>query len=102
MTAADLFAGLGGWGEGARMSDVRIVWAGNHWRVATDYYKANHPESEVSTQDLQQADWGKVPEHDVTIASPACQGHSLGRGKEQPHHDATRSTAWAVVSCVEA
>jgi DNA (cytosine-5)-methyltransferase 1 len=35
------------------------------------------------------------------MASPACQGHSRARGKEQPHHDALRSTAWAVVSAAE-
>src|SRR5262249_6825526 len=35
------------------------------------------------------------------LASPACQGHSLARGRDKTHHDATRSTAWAVVSCAE-
>jgi len=35
------------------------------------------------------------------LASPACQGHTPARGKERPHHDATRSTAWAVVSALE-
>jgi DNA (cytosine-5)-methyltransferase 1 len=35
------------------------------------------------------------------LASPACQGHSHARGKDKVHHDACRSTAWAVVSCAE-
>jgi DNA (cytosine-5)-methyltransferase 1 len=35
------------------------------------------------------------------LASPACQGHTNARGKETPHHDALRSTAWAVVSAAE-
>lgn len=52
-------------------------------------------------QDLQQADWTTVPAHDLLMASPACQGHSRARGKELPHHDALRSTAWAVVSAAE-
>lgn len=52
-------------------------------------------------QDLQQADWRQVPAHDIVLASPACQGHSRARGKEKPHHDALRSTAWAVVACAE-
>jgi DNA (cytosine-5)-methyltransferase 1 len=30
-----------------------------------------------------------------------CQGHSRARGKDRPHHDVQRSTAWAVVSCAE-
>lgn len=50
---------------------------------------------------MQQADWRDVPAHDVQLASPACQGHSKARGKERPHHDGLRSTAWAVVSCAE-
>lgn len=43
-----------------------------------------------------------MPDHDVLLASPACQGHSRARGKERAHHDSQRSTAWAVVSCAEA
>lgn len=42
-----------------------------------------------------------VPEHDILLAAPACQGHSRARGKERQHHDAQRATAWAVVSAVE-
>ena len=37
----------------------------------------------------------------MLLASPACQGHTPARGKEQPHHDAQRATAWAVVTCAE-
>jgi len=99
--AIDLFAGLGGWTEGARLAGVRVVWAANHWRPAVDTHWANHPQTVHACQDLQQADWSRVPSHDVLLASPACQGHSRARGKERPHHDASRSTAWAVVSCAE-
>lgn len=38
---------------------------------------------------------------ELLMASPACQGHSRARGKDRPHHDAQRSTAWAVVSAAE-
>lgn len=101
MKAIDLFAGAGGLTEGARMSGVKTIWAANHWRNAVDTHAANHPETEHSCQDLQQADWRECPEHDILMAAPACQGHSTARGKDQPHHDALRSTAWAVVSCAE-
>jgi DNA (cytosine-5)-methyltransferase 1 len=101
MTAIDLFAGLGGWTEGARQAGVRVLWAANHWRSAVDIHAANHPGTSHACQDLHQADWTQVPRHDVLLASPACQGHSKARGKERPHHDATRSTAWAVVSAAE-
>lgn len=97
----DLFAGLGGFSEGAKLAGMVPVWAGNHWGLACEFHRANHPDTQVVQQDLQQADWRLVPSHDIVLASPACQGHSRARGKEKPHHDALRSTAWAVVACAE-
>lgn len=101
MIAVDLFSGLGGFTEGARLAGVRVAWASNHWSLAVDVHAANHPEVEHVCQDLHQADWTRVPRHDLLLASPACQGHSTARGGEKPHHDAQRSTAWAIVSAAE-
>lgn len=101
MDAIDLFAGLGGFSEGAEQAGVRVVWAANHWPAAVQVHANNHPETEHLCQDLQQADWTQVPAHDLLLASPACQGHSRARGADRPHHDATRATAWAVVSALE-
>ncbi|APX77310.1 Modification methylase HhaI [Achromobacter insolitus] len=100
-TAIDLFAGLGGNTEGARSVGVDVLWAANHWRPAVDTHAANHPEALHICQDLHQADWTRVPTHDLLMASPACTGHTSARGRERPHHDAARATAWAVVSAVE-
>lgn len=100
-TAIDLFAGAGGFTEGARQAGIRVVWAANHWRAAVDTHAANHPEAEHVCQDLQQADWTALPRHDVLLASPSCTGHTRARGRDRPHHDAARATAWAVVSCAE-
>lgn len=100
MRAVDLFAGAGGMSEGARMAGVETVWAGNHWKAACEAYEVNHGIKPVC-QDLMQADWREVPVHDILLAAPACQGHTPARGKEKPHHDALRNTAWAVVSCAE-
>jgi DNA (cytosine-5)-methyltransferase 1 len=101
MRAADLFAGAGGFSTGATMAGAKVVWAANHWPVAVEWHAANHPETEHACQDLQQADFRDAPAHDILLASPACQGHSRARGAEKPHHDAQRSTAWAVVTCAE-
>lgn len=101
MKAIDLFAGLGGFTEGAVAAGINVVWAANHWALACEYHKLNHPDTEMACQDLQQADWRNVPAHDLLLASPACQGHSKARGAEKPHHDALRSTAWAVVAAAE-
>jgi DNA (cytosine-5)-methyltransferase 1 len=103
MIAIDLFAGLGGWSTGARMAGVNVSWAANHWPVAVEWHAANHPDTQHVCQDLHQANWAQVPAHDLLLASPCCQGHSKARGKSSgnPQHDASRSTAWAVVSALE-
>lgn len=102
-TAIDLFAGLGGWSTGARMAGVEVLWAANHWPSAVEWHAANHPSTLHVCQDLHQADWSRVPAHDLLLASPCCQGHSKARGKlsGNPQHDASRSTAWAVISALE-
>ncbi len=100
-TGIDLFAGLGGFTQAGQMCGITMRWAANHWPVAVQYHAANHPEVTHACQDLHQANWHQVPAHDLLLASPACQGHSRARGKDQAHHDVTRSTAWAVVSCAE-
>lgn len=100
MKAVDFFAGAGGFSQGAEEADCEMVWAGNHWQAACDIYEANHG-IKPKCQDLQQQNMLELPPHDVLLASPACQGHSPARGKERPHHDAMRSTAWAVVTAVE-
>lgn len=101
MRAIDLFAGAGGFSTGAVMAGCTVAWAANHWPAAVDVHADNHPGTEHACQDLHQADWTQVPAHDLLLASPCCQGHSKARGKDRPHHDAQRSTAWAVVSAAE-
>lgn len=103
MKAIDLFAGLGGWSTGARMAGIDVIWAANHWPEAVKWHSANHPDTHHVCQDLHQARWEDVPAHDMLLASPCCQGHSKARGKSNgnPQHDASRSTAWAVVSSCE-
>lgn len=101
MKAIDLYAGLGGSTEGAKQAGVDVVWAANHWPVANHTHEANHPETKHTLQDLQQADFRDIPPHTIGMASPACPGHSIARGKDKPHHDASRATAWAPVTCAE-
>lgn len=101
MTGIDLFAGAGGFTTGATAAGVNILWAANHWQLAVKCHADNHPNTHHSCQDLHQADWSEIPAHDILLASPCCQGHSRSRGKDRPHHDKQRSTAWAVVSCAE-
>lgn len=102
LTAIDLFAGVGGFTIGATQAGVCVLWAADYWQQAVEVHSQNHPDTEHSCQDFRQADFTQVPEHDVLLASPACQGHSnaattggTGRRGSAPRHDAFRSTAWA-------
>jgi DNA (cytosine-5)-methyltransferase 1 len=98
----DMFAGAGGFSTGAVQAGCEVVWAANHWKDAVHVHECNHPKTFHSCQDLQQADFTTLPKYDVLLASPSCQGHSKARGVDKPRHDSARSTAWAVVACVEA
>jgi len=101
VTAADLFAGMGGTTEGLTQAGIKVLAAANHWPEAVACHKQNHPETFHLTQDLQQADFSEWPDFDILAASPSCVGHTRARGRERAHHDATRSTAWAVVAAAE-
>ena len=107
-TAIDLFAGWGGFTAGAERANVHVAWAANHWKLAVDAHAANHPNTAHVCQDLRQADWGKLPNFDLLLAAPACQGHSqaaqparAAKPGTRAKHDALRATAWAVVDCAE-
>lgn len=102
MRAVDLFAGWGGFTCGAEQAGARVLWAANHWQLAVDVHRANHPTTAHACQDLRQADWTTLPRYDVLLASPACQGHSTAsQPKRRGYHDALRATAWAVVDCAD-
>lgn len=108
LRCVDLFAGWGGFSLGARMAGARVVWAANHWPLAVEAHRLNHPGTIHACQDLQQADWSQLPELDVVLASPACQGHSRAAQpsrarshRTRRYHDALRATAWAVIDCVD-
>ena len=108
ITAIDMFAGWGGFTEGAKRAGVQVAWAGNHWQTAVDAHAQNHPATKHVCQDLRQADWSEFPDHELMLAAPACQGHSqaaqpsrAGSDRTRSKHDALRATAWAVVDCAE-
>lgn len=101
MRVVDLFAGAGGFSEGAYQAGCEVLWAANHWPLAVEVHADNHGTTHHECQDLHQADWYSVPDHDIMLASPSCQGHSKARGREEDRHDTARATAWAVVSAAE-
>lgn len=102
-TGIDLFCGAGGTTHGAKKAGIDIIYAANHKQSVIDFHELNHPNTKHHCQDLHQADWSIVPEHDILFASPCCQNHSRAAGKKKltKKADDSRSTAWAVVSCLE-
>jgi DNA (cytosine-5)-methyltransferase 1 len=100
--AVDLFAGWGGFSLGARRAGLDVVWAANHWPLAVEVHAGNHPGTTHACQDLRQADWTALPEFEVLLAAPACQGHSsASQPRRRPYHDALRATALSVIDCAE-
>jgi DNA (cytosine-5)-methyltransferase 1 len=100
--AIDLFAGCGGFTLGAEMAGVQVVWAANHWPTAVRVHEKNHPHVKHECQDLMQKNWADLPNYDLLLASPACQGHSnASQPRRNEKHEVMRTTAWAVVECIE-
>lgn len=104
-TAIDLFAGAGGFTVGAERAGLDVILAANHWQAAVDVHSANHPGTQHRCQDLRQMDFEALPDFDVLLASPACQGHSYaGRtpsANADVKHEADRNTALAVIECAD-
>lgn len=103
MIAVDLFCGWGGFTEGATAAGVTVAWAANHCPLAVRAHQANHPETIHACQDLRQANWSALPDYELLLAAPACQGHSsASQPKRRAYHDGLRATAWAVIDCADA
>jgi DNA (cytosine-5)-methyltransferase 1 len=98
-----MFAGAGGFTEGAVAAGCNVVWAGNHWRTAVDVHAANHPSTLHACEDMHKIKWRDVPQFDLLLASWCCQGNTHARGKaaNNPEHDDSRATAWAVIDALE-
>lgn len=102
MKAVDLFAGAGGFSQGAKRAGLEVAWAANHWQLAVDCHSANFPHTTHVCQDLSLYPSCEIPDHDILLASPSCKGFSPARGRDQAHHDRHRATAWVVIDVLEA
>lgn len=102
---ADLLCGAGGSSTGcARALDelgleMELVCV-NHWPVAIETHRINHPEARHYVQDIATVRPHLiVPEGylDLLMASPTCTHHSVARGGK-PTSDQQRSDPWHIIT----
>ncbi|WP_207007823.1 DNA cytosine methyltransferase [Nocardioides aromaticivorans] len=73
----DLFAGAGGFSTGlARSGTFQTVAAVEHDPDAAATFAANHPDAEVYAGDIETWMRSDIPNADVVIGGPPCQGFS--------------------------
>ena len=101
MKLIDQFAGAGGNSHGAALAGHEVIWAGNHDEYAIEAHKQNHPQAMHICEDLIGYNYHTVPDHDVLMSFPACQGHSKSQPRRRRYHERLGSTAWATVQCLD-
>ncbi|MEN0652433.1 MULTISPECIES: DNA cytosine methyltransferase [Hyphobacterium] len=102
---ADLLCGAGGSSTGAQRAlaelglEMELVCV-NHWGVAIETHKKNHPEARHYCEDIAAVRPHLiVPEGrlDLLMASPSCTHHSVARGGK-PTSDQQRSDPWHIIT----
>jgi DNA (cytosine-5)-methyltransferase 1 len=113
MRTVDMFSGLGGFSQGATEAGATVILAANHSPDAVHWHRVNHPDAVHVEQDLGEMDMRGLPEHDLLIASPCCQGfspsgrpgqstqHRIDRDRALARRQVARNTAWAVITACE-
>jgi DNA (cytosine-5)-methyltransferase 1 len=102
---ADLLCGAGGssTGCGRALADLGLemeLVCVNHWGVAIETHRRNHPEARHYVQDIATVrPHILVPEGylDLLMASPTCTHHSVARGGK-PTSDQQRSDPWHIIT----
>ena len=102
---ADLLCGAGGSSTGCQRAldelglRMELVCV-NHWGVAIETHRKNHPEARHYCQDISTVrPHIIVPEGylDLLMASPTCTHHSVARGGK-PTSDQQRSDPWHIIT----
>lgn len=94
LRVVDLFAGCGGLTLGFHRAGFGSVAAVEHNRFAAATYGANFSDTHVFCGDIKEWAEGKLPEADVIIGGPPCQGFSnLNRKSKKAPDD--RNDLWS-------
>uniref|UniRef100_UPI003D7699D7 DNA cytosine methyltransferase n=1 Tax=Salmonella enterica TaxID=28901 RepID=UPI003D7699D7 len=78
---------------GLMQAGVHVVIAANHWQLAVDTHRDNHPDTEHRVADLSEVDWRAFPSTDVLWASPSCVWHARAGGRRRPPAEVERLRA---------
>lgn len=116
-TVTDQFCGAGGSGQGARNAGAEVKLALNHWKLATETYSTNNPDTDVECTDISASDPRRYRSTDGLITSPECTTHTPAGGnnhktlKKQmdmfnsgaidPATERSRATMWDVCRFAE-
>jgi DNA (cytosine-5)-methyltransferase 1 len=96
----DLFCGGGGSSRGAVMAGAAPVAALDMWKLATDTYKLNFPDSivyQMKANSLsQQRLLEEIGQIDLLLASPECTSHSVAKGNKEQCEE-SQATAFEVI-----
>ena len=76
-TFVDLFAGAGGFTEGMKKAGYTPIYANEFDEKIAENYKKNHPGVIVDTRDLRKIKSSEIPDSDVIVGGPPCQGFSI-------------------------
>ncbi len=109
LVVVDMFCGAGGITTGLTQACRELglhpkIIAINHWNVAIETHKRNHPEATHWCERVDSLDPRKLTPDgriDFLIAAPECTHHSVARGGK-PVNDQSRASAWQVVRYAEA
>lgn len=99
ITASDFFCGAGGSSSGLVAAGVEVRHAANHWQRAIETHQTNHPRTEHSVDDLQQAHASLYPHTTIAWFSPECTNHSLSKGRKRKN--AAQLDLWGETALTE-
>lgn len=88
-TFIDLFAGCGGLSCGLELIGKKAIYANEREPSYFTTYIANHPDTQVSIQDIRNVDAKDIPNADIVVGGPPCQGFSNAglRIKDDPRNE---------------
>lgn len=104
VTSVDLFCGAGGTSSGLAEAcrelgaEVELI-AINHWTIAVETHKRNHPWATHYCESIERLNPRKVVPSGrlkILVASPECTNHSNASGG-RPKNEQSRATAWHIL-----